>query len=589
MHGWMGKIKKIDLTTGRQEDLEIDDDLRRRYLGGRGLGVKLYTQLCDQNTDPLSAENALIFLTGPVTGTALTAGRYQIVSRSPLTTTICDSSSGGTFGAALKKTGLDGIVVTGRADRPVYLHVTDDGVEVKDAAHLWGKDTPATKQALLDETSARAAVASIGPAGENQVLFAAVMNDKDRAAGRGGLGAVMGSKNLKAVVVDGSQNVSVADPQGLKELGTVLDRLVDKNPVTGKSLQVLGTAVLVNVINAHGMFPTENFRRGVFNDAEGISGEKIAETILKARSACYRCPIACGRATKTSGQEGEGPEYETVWAFGAQLGINDLAAITEANYRCNQLGLDTISCGNTIGCAMELSELGALPEKIDWGDAGRIRQLVEDIAYRRGLGAELASGSKRLSEKFNRPELSMQVKGLELPAYDPRGVQGQALAYATSNRGGCHVRAYLIGPEILGQPCCLDRFATAGKAEIVALFQDISACVDSAVLCRFLQFALGVDTFARMLNLVTGLDFTGEELIAIGKRIYTLERVFNTRAGLSRKDDTLPPRFLNQELQEGASRNRLVKLDEMLDRYYQVRGWDPNGVPTEDTVQDLRI
>jgi aldehyde:ferredoxin oxidoreductase len=589
MHGWMGRIRKIDLSTGKQEDLEIGDDLRRRYLGGRGLGVKLYTELCSEKTDPLSPDNALIFLTGPLTGTMLTAGRYQIVSRSPLTTTICDSSSGGTFGAAMKRTGLDGLVIVGKADTPGYLHVTDNGIEVKDAAHLWGRDTQAAKKALLDETSPKASVAGIGPAGENQVLFAAVMNDKDRAAGRGGLGAVMGAKNLKAVVVDGTQNVPVADPEGLKDLNSVLDRLVDKNPVTGKSLQVLGTAVLVNVINAHGMFPTENFRRGVFNDAEGTSGEKIAETILKARSACFRCPIACGRATKTPTREGEGPEYETVWAFGAQLGINDLVAITEANYRCNELGLDTISCGNTIGCAMELSEAGALPEKIAWGDAGRLKKLVEDIAYQRGLGAELAQGSRRLSLKYGRPELSMQVKGMELPAYDPRGVQGQALSYATSNRGGCHMRAYLIGPEILGQPCFMDRFSTAGKAEIVVLFQDISAFVDSAVLCRFLQIAMGVDTFARMLNLVTGLDFTEEEVIAVGKRVYTLERIFNTRAGLSRKDDALPPRFLNEELEEGASRNRRVNLDEMLDRYYQLRGWDNNGTPRDETVKELGI
>jgi aldehyde:ferredoxin oxidoreductase len=589
MHGWMGKIQKIDLSTGKQETLEIGDDLRRLYMGGRGLGVKLYTQMCDQKTDPLSPENALLFLTGPLTGTMLTAGRYQMVSRSPLTSTICDSSSGGTFGAAMKRTGLDGIVVTGRADQPKYLLVTDDGIQVRDATHIWGKDTQTTKKSLLDETSSKACVASIGPAGENQVLYAAVMNDKDRAAGRGGMGAVMGSKNLKAVVVNGTQNISVADPQGLKELNSILDRLVDKNPVTGKSLQVLGTSVLVNVINAHGMYPTENFRRGVFNDAEGTSGEKIAETILKARSACYRCPIACGRATKTPGKEGEGPEYETVWAFGAQLSVNDLMAITEANYRCNELGLDTISCGNTIGCAMELSELGALPEKIAWGDAERMKQLVEDIAYRRGLGDELAQGSKRLSEKFGRPELSMQVKGMELPAYDPRGVQGQALSYATSNRGGCHMRAYIIGPEILGQPCFMDRFSTQGKAEIVVLFQDISAFVDSTVLCRFLQFALGVDTFAQMLRLVTGLDFTDEEVVTIGKRIYTLERLYNAKAGFTRKDDTLPPRFLKEELEEGASRSRLVKLDEMLESYYQLRGWDQNGAPREETVQNLRI
>ena len=370
---------------------------------------------------------------------------------------------------------------------------------------------------------------------------------------------------------------------------STINTLIDKNPVTGKSLQLLGTSSLVNVINAHGMYPTKNFQRGVFNDAEGTSGEKIAETILQGRSACFKCPIACGRKTKTSNREGEGPEYETLWAFGAQLGINDLETITEANYTCNELGLDTITSGSTIGCAMELYEKGAFPEKLKWGDSSIIVKLVEDIAYKRGIGKDLALGSKKLAEKYGRPELAMQVKGLEIPAYDPRGAQGQALSYATSNRGGCHMQAYLISPEILGSPVFLDRNSIEGKAEIVVLFQDISAAVDSLVLCRFLQFAISIDTFKDMLNIVTGMNYTEDELLKVGTRIYNLERKYNSEAGFTRKDDMLPARFLEEELSEGASRYRVVHLDKMLDRYYKLRGWDENGIPSEEIKKELGI
>lgn len=589
MNGWMGKIIKIDLSSGRQQALPVSPETLRRFLGGRGLGVKLYTDLCPDPLDPFAAENALVFMTGPLTGTVMTSGRYQVVSRSPLTGTICDSSSGGSFGAVLKSAGLDGLVIQGRAEHPVYLYIHDGGIEVRDAADLWGLDTQRTQKAIHGQTPAKTSVACIGPAGENRVPFAAIINDRDRAAGRGGMGAVMGGKNLKAVAASGSQAVAIADPEGYRNLNARIERVVDKNPVTGKSLQVLGTSVLVNVINAHGMFPTENFRRGVFNDAEGISGEKIAETLLQRQSACYKCPIGCGRTTRTKNRQGEGPEYETVWAFGAQLGISDLTAITEANYDCNELGLDTITMGSTLGCAMELCEVGAWDAGLRWGDANRLATWVEDTARRRGIGAELALGSRRLAEKYGRPELAMQVKGMEIPAYDPRGVQGMALSYATSNRGGCHMRAYMISPEILGQPVFLDRFATAGKAEIVALFQDVSAVVDSAVLCRFLQIAMGVSTFSEMLRTVTGLDFSDDELMRIGRRVYTLERMFNNRAGLTRADDTLPPRFFNEELQTGPSRHRVVRLEEMLDRYYAVRGWDRDGVPLPRTLAELGL
>jgi len=589
MYGWMGKILKIDLSSGVKEVIEINESLRRKYLGGRGLGVKLYTEMCSPDIDPFSPENALIFMTGPLTGTVMTSGRFQVISKSPLTNTIFDSSSGGVFGAILKRTGFDGIIFLGKAEKPVYLYITENDIEVRNAAHLWGKNTHDTKDQVLKETSEKASVASIGPAGENQVLLASIMNDKDRTAGRGGLGAVMGSKNLKAIAVYGNIPVSIKYPDKLKELNSRLDRLIDKNPVTGKSLQILGTSVLVNIINAHGMFPTENFQRGIFNDAEGTSGEKIAETILQNRSACFRCPIACGRNTKTAIKEGEGPEYESVWAFGAHLGVNDLQKITEANYACNELGLDTISTGSTIGCAMELSEKGVFPETLNWGNSENLVQLVNDIAHQKGIGKELGLGSKRLSEKYGKPDLSMQVKGLEIPAYDPRGAQGQALSYATSNRGGCHMRAYLIGPEILGHPVFMDRFSIEGKPELVALFQDISAAVDSLVLCRFLQFAVGVSTFSEMLNYITGEKFTDDDLIQIGKSIYTLERKFNSENGFIRKDDMLPKRFLTEKFDEGSSRNRVVQLDEMLDKYYKIRGWNMNGVPTKETIDNLDL
>lgn len=589
MNGWMGKIVKFDLGRMTQENVNVDEAARRRFLGGRGLGVKLYRELCPNPIDPLADTNALLFMTGPLTGTMMTSGRYQVVSRSPLTGTICDSSSGGSFGAALKGAGIDGLIVVGRAAKPVYLMVHDGRVEARDASAFWGLDTQQTQKGIQAETGSKTSVACIGPAGENRVIFASIMNDKDRAAGRGGMGAIMGAKNLKALAAAGGQPVAIADPAGYKDLADRLDRIVDKNPVTGKSLQVLGTSVLVNIINAHGMFPTENFRRGVFNDAEGTSGEKIAETLLLRQSSCYKCPIGCGRTTRTKDMNGEGPEYETVWAFGAQLGVSDLPAITEANYACNELGLDTITMGSTIGCGMELCEVGAWKENLRWGDASKLREWVTDTAYRRGIGTELGLGSKRLAAKYGRPDLAMQVKGMEIPAYDPRGAQGMALSYATSNRGGCHMKAYMIAPEILGHPVFLDRFSTAGKAELVALFQDVSAVVDSAVLCRFLQFAVGISTFAEMLRVVTGLDFNDEELMTIGRRIYTMERLFNNRAGFGRGDDTLPPRFFNEEFQTGSSRHRLVRLDKMLDDYYKVRGWDANGAPLERTLAELGL
>lgn len=589
MNGWMNKVLKINLSNNEKTEIKIDNKTKREFLGGRGLGVKLFTELSSPEIDAFDPRNPLIFMTGPLTGTVLTAGRFQVISRSPLTNTINDSSSGGMFGVSLKKAGYDGLVFVGKSEKPVYAYATENGVEIRDAENLWRKNTHETRDLISKQVNPKATITCIGQAGENRVLYAALMNDKDRATGRGGLGAVMGSKNLKALAAYGNKEIQIDKPKKLNAFKKTLHRLVKKNSITGKLLPTLGTSVLVNAINSHGMFPTKNFQKGVFNDAEGISGEKIAENILKKQSACYKCPIACGRSTEVDNKVGEGPEYESVWAFGAQLGVSDLKAVTKANYICNEMGIDTISAGSTIGCAMELSEQGLFPEKINWGDADRVLELVEEIGLNKGIGKELALGSKRLAEKYGKPEVAMQVKGMELPAYDPRGAQGQALSYATSNRGGCHMRAYMIGPEILGEPVFVDRFATAGKAKLVCLYQDISAFVDSTILCRFLQFAIGIDNFAKIVNLVTGLDLSGEDAIQIGTRIYNLERSYNTQAGFTSKDDTLPERFLKEELQEGPSRNKVVQLGKMLAEYYECRGWDDNGKPTKNKLSELNL
>jgi len=399
----------------------------------------------------------------------------------------------------------------------------------------------------------------------------------------------MGYKQLKAIVVRGTGKVDVANEEEFDEIYDESMVVIRKHPITDKSLPTLGTAVLVNIVNEYGMYPTRNFQEGVFEDAEGVSGEKITETILVGRRACYACPIGCGRITKTSKREGEGPEFETLWAFSAQCGVNDLISVTHANYLCNELGLDTISTGNTIGCAMEMSQKGFLKEKIEFGDAEKLVELVEKIAFKEGVGKELSEGSKRLAEKHGCPELAMQVKGLELPAYDPRGAQGHALAYATSNRGGCHLRAYLIGPELLGTPALVDRTKPEGKADLVRNFQNLFSTIDSMILCVFTSFALNPYHYAKFMTAVTGLKYTGRDLMTIGERIWNLERLFNIREGFGRSNDSLPPRFLRTPLPEGGSRERTVFLEKMLEEYYDLRGWDNRGVPLKSKLEELGL
>jgi aldehyde:ferredoxin oxidoreductase len=601
--GYFGKVLWVDLTQKQTRVEPLDPQLAADYIGGRGLGTRILYDRLAPGTDPLAPDNPIVFATGPLNGTAAPlAGRYEIVTRSPLTGTALSSNSGGRFAVDLKQTGFDAVVIEGAAETPCYLWVNEEKVEIRDAGHLWGADTHQATEQLLAETHPKAGVACIGPAGEQGVLFASVMNDRDRAAGRGGAGCVMGAKRLKAVVVHGSQTTPVADPEGFDAARLEARTAIGEAPVTKNALREFGTAVLVNLINEYGGLPTRNFQEGYFPDAVSVSGETLKETIFEHSVACANCVVACGRATRTARRSGEGPEYETVWALGPMCGVRDLEAIAEANYNCNELGLDTISAGSTIACAMELWERGLLDEAtceqiradlgadLIFGDAQAMMRCTELIGRKEGFGARLAEGSSRLAASYGHPELSMSVKQLELPGYDPRAFRAMALALATSSRGGCHLRAYMIGPEAMGAPGTVDRFSTDGKAALVKLYQDLSAVVDSMGVCIFTAFALNPDHYARLLATVTGIKRTTEETLTAGERTWNLERLFNMREGFTRADDTLPLRLLEEPLPGGHSKAQPVEdLELMLEAYYEARGWDTNGCPTPETLARLGL
>jgi len=597
--GWAGKILRVNLSTGEIKVEPLNMEWAKQFVGGRGLASKYLFEEIAPTIDPLSPANKLIFATGPATGTnAPTGGRYMVITKGPLTGTIASSNSGGFFGAELKKAGWDMIIFEGKAKKPVYLYINDDKVELRDASHLWGKGVSETTKMLKEEIGDdRIEVAAIGPAGENLSMISCIVNDEHRAAGRTGVGAVMGSKNLKAVVVKGSGTVKIANPEKFRDALVKAMQKIKENGVTSQGLPNYGTAVLVNIINKAGIFPTRNFQQAVFELAEEISGEKLAETYLVTNKPCFACPIACGRVTKIDDEEGEGPEYESIWAFGADCGIGDLKAIIKANYIADDMGLDTISAGATIAAAMELYEKGYIPKEdleggpeLKFGNAEALLYWLKKMALREGkLGNLLAEGSYRLAQYYGHPELSMSVKKQELPAYDPRGVQGHALEYATSNRGGCHVRGYMISPEVLGTPEPLDRFSLEGKAEWVKLFQDLTAFIDASGMCLFTSFALGAEDYAALVSAITGVEYSTEEALKVGERIWNLERLFNLAAGFTKKDDTLPKRLLEEPIPEGPSKGWVAKVHELLPKYYEVRGWDQEGVPTEEKLKELGL
>ncbi len=612
MYGWTGTVLRVNLTTKQVTKEPLREDWARDYVGGRGLGARYLFAEVDPKVEPFSPENKLIFASGPLTGTNASCGaRYMVVTKGPLTNAITTSNSGGHWGPELKAAGYDMVILEGRAATPCYLWIYDDQIEIRDAGHLWGKTVWETEEDLRKELGVQdAIIASIGPAGEKLVRFAAILNDLHRAAGRSGVGAVMGAKNLKAIAVRGTGGVRLANPKAFLEAHWAMKVKLRESPVTSQGLPIYGTEVLVNVINEHGAFPTRNHQQTVFEKAEDISGETLTETRLVANKACFACTIACGRVTTLPGEAagkylvnthphnwkiaGEGPEYEAAWAMGAECGVGDLDALIKANWLCNELGMDAISFGATVAAAMELyeKEAVALAETgmpLNFGSAEALIAMAEKTAYREGFGNELAEGSKRMTAKYGRPELFMGVRGQEFAAYEARAIQGMGLGYATSNRGACHLKAYTVAAEILGLPRQMDPRATEGKAEITKLFQDATSTVDATGLCQFLTFGVGLEEILPQLAAATGVPYTLEGLLKIGERIWNLERLWNERAGLTGKEDTLPKRILEEPIPSGPAKGQVNKLGEMLPEYYRLRGWDTEGRITQEKLKELGL
>ena len=600
--GFNGVIARVDLSTGEIKKEKLNEEWVRLFIGGRGYGGKIIYDEVDPKVDPFAPQNKVVIATGPTTASnAPAGGRTMIITKGALNGTLACSNVGGFFGPEFKKAGYDMVIIEGKSPKPVYLWINDGNIEIRDAQKLWGKKPAQIEEAIKSVTDPKARVMTIGPAGVKLSRIAAVMFDLNRAAGRTGVGAVLGSKNFLGIAVRGTKKVEIADPVGLKEANSQARKLLKEAPISGQGLPTYGTSVLVNIMNEIGGYPVKNHQDSYFPTAGQTGGEAIAEKILIKKGACAACPIACGRITeiregKYKGEHGEGPEFETTWSLGVMCGIDDLNAITKGNYLCNEYGLDTISAGVTIACAMELYEKGYIPEKdvpfpMRFGDAEIMIKMVCLMGDREGvLGDLLAEGSYRLAEHYGHAELSMSAKKQEFPAYDPRAVKGIGLHYATSNRGGCHVRGYTIAPEVLGWPMQLDRLTYEGKAGLVKMFQDFTAVVDSSSMCLFTFFGMpNMSDYSPILRAITGIPYTDEELLKAGERIWNLERLWNLRAGFTKKDDTLPPRLLKEPIPSGASKGEICELDKMLPEYYRLRGWDEEGIPTKEKLNELDL
>lgn len=592
MLGYWGKYLQIDLAENSVEERILDLKTAEKYLGGRGLGGYLFLQNCpDPDIDPLGEENTVVIAAGPLTGLPATgSGRISASTRSPLTGTIMDTNVGGLFGAFFKFAGFDAIVIKGKAAKPTAIKITDESFELIDASATWGMDTEETTEYYKKEFSNPLSVLCIGNGGENGVLFSGVIADAGRNFGRGGLGAVWGSKNLKAILVRGRKKPAIFNRERFDEVKYELVKLIKAHPITSKVLPNLGTEGLMKVIDFFGILPVRNFQQGQFEGVNKVKGEALMKTIFLKKNACWGCMIACGRYTRTDQNQGEGPEFETTWAMGPNLGIDDLKIITEAGYRCNRHGIDSISTGSTIAWAMEATERGIMNFGIRFGEKDKLVPYIDLIASKEGVGKLLAMGVKRLSQEFGGKEFAMHVKGMELPAYDPRGSKGMAVGYATSNRGACHLRGgYSVSYEELGSPRKINRFASVGKGTHVARSQDVGAFYDSAVLCRFNAYAVGMDVWARLLGSVTGSDFTAGGLEKIGERIHNFERLVNIRLGFGKEEDTLPERLLKESLKEGPAANEKIDFESMLQEYYEYRGWTHEGVPTQTKIDQLNL
>jgi aldehyde:ferredoxin oxidoreductase len=609
---YCGRILRVDLSTKELQEEPIKEEWARKFIGGKGLGIRYLYDLVRPGTDPFSPENVVIFMTGPLTGTvASTVSRMANVTKSPLSLTMSDSYSGGYFPAELKFAGFDGVIVSGRSSKPVYLSMKDGRAELRDADHLWGKGVFETTDLIVRESGEKPRryidgpkVGCIGPAGENMVRYAAVAYDKHHFAGRGGTGAVMGSKNLKAISVRGTKQAKAltinSEPAFLEMVKEVIRKDIRENPDEESYIKV-GTPSVLNQSQEAGLLPTRNFQTGVFNKADQIDADALFDTILvKHTTTCFSCAIGCRNLTKVrdgefAGLEGEGPEYETLAMCGSNLGIGDIRVVMKFNEECSDMGLDTISAGNVCGWAMELYERGIMTNKdtggleLRFGNADAAVALPRLIALRKGIGDMLAEGVARASKKIGKDSerYAMHVKGQEYPAYDPRGSFGMALAYATSDRGADHNRAWPVGYEAFGK---IDPFTTEGKAELVVKDQIRTSVKFSAVMCDFL--AADLNLAARLLNAACETDYTEDSIKVVGERIWTLTRLFNLREGFSREDDSIPERVYLDPLPEGNPKGKVVSEQDfqtMISEYYKLFGWDEQGRPTRETLRELDL
>ncbi len=602
MSGYMGKLLLVDLENGLIEEEELNMEWARQFVGGSGLACRYLYDLVDAHTDPLGPDNPLIFMAGPLVGTpAPSCGRYVVCARSPLTGIWGEANCGGFFGPELRFAGYDGIIFKGQAAQPVYLHVRDGQAELREAAHLWGQDTYQTQTTIKEEWGEkRLRVACIGPAGENLVRFAAIMSDHARAAGRTGLGAVMGSKKLKAVAVRGRAKVPLFNGEAFREAAKETTEILRTDFAT-EMYRIAGTAFWVDMALMMGDMPVKYFRRDSFEEGTALSGATMAETILTKRSACYRCPIGCGRVIKIEEgpynlAEGDGPEYETLGTFGSLLLIDDLAAVSILNRLCNAYGLDTISAGVTVAFAYQLFEQGVIEEKdtgglvLEWGDPEAAIALVKMIARREGFGAVLAEGTRAMGKLYNRLEEAAQVKGLEIPMHDPRAFFGTALSYATSPRGACHMQGnggYGVDMGMAVEELGIlpgDRFGLEEKAIMVARAQDWRALYNAMIMCQFANPP--VANILAMLNMATGWELSVDDLLPLGERIFNIKRALDCRLGLTASDDHLPGIVLRPL--EGGTEGHVPDMEKLLADYYQYRGWDPNtGRPQAEKLRAL--
>jgi aldehyde:ferredoxin oxidoreductase len=613
-YGFMGQLLRVNLTDHKITIEEINQAWAKQYLGGAGLATKIFYEEVSAGIDPLGPENKLIFMTGPLTGTAsASASRYSVVAKSPQTGLWGQANSGGSFGPALKKSGFDGIIFEGASPTPVFLQIIDGEALLLDASHLWGTCVPETEDALQDSASQKLTVAAIGPAGENLVTFAAIMNNKHRAAGRCGLGAVMGSKKLKAIACAGSNAIQIANKEKFQEAANEQFSMIDES-ILKVGFDTFGTNMLADYVNVRGGYPTLNWQKGIFDEIDEINAQAIMDTVFVEGTHCFACPITCGRGTeikegKWQGDSGEGPEYESTCTLGGMCGVSDINAITKANYLCNEYGLDTISTGATIAFSMECYQEGIITKdqadglELNFGDGELVVDMVERIARREGIGDLLARGTKAASEELGQgsEKFAMHVKGLELPAYDSRAAKITGLGYVTANRGGDHMTGYIQGPTFIDMPFLIvedssirNPFqANPEEAQVLVDMENAMTVLDAFGGCKFMGMLLPADELIDLYTHATGWAFTIEDFRKSGERIYNLTRAICIREGAIRDDDTLPERLTAQPLPDGPAEGMLNDpeiLELMKDAYYDFRGWDRStGIPTPEKLKELEL